>query len=249
MDVGASSFKKPLFSKAFKNAFSIGFEPDERSSEDFLDTKKIGNFVLYPVVLSDIDGEITLFLTKKSHCSSILRPLDDINDDRYTVLDEVEIPSKRLDSLNLKADIIKIDVQGAEKYVISGGINTIKDSSLLVCELFFSKKYNNQTTFEDLRNLVEPLGFIFVGFSSIYIKKDAFGLIDFADAIFINVNKIKSSKVNIFFIISHAIENDYLSCIELKSLMELLNIFDSSIVTIIKFIENFKFKNNNILKA
>ena len=48
------------------------------------------------------------------------------------------------------------------------------------------------------------------------------------DAIFINVNKIKSSKVNIFFIISHAIENDYLSCIELKSLMELLNILTAA---------------------
>ena len=170
MDVGASSFKKPLLAKAFKNTHSIGFEPDERSSEDFMDTKKTGNFVLYPFGLSEKDGEAFLYLTKKSHCSTMLRPLDDLNDNRYTVVDKIKIPSKKLDSLHLKADIIKIDVQGAEKSVIYGGINTVKDSSVLVCELFFSKKYHNQTTFEDIRDLVEPLGFIFIGFSCIYIK-------------------------------------------------------------------------------
>lgn len=245
MDVGASSFKKPLLAKAFNNTHSIGFEPDKRSSDDFLDTKKTGDFILYPVGLSDIDGEIPLYLTKKSHCSSILRPLENLNDDRYSVLEQIKIPSKKLDNLCLKADIIKIDVQGAEKSVICGGINTVKDSSVLVCELFFSKKYQNQTTFENIRDLVEPLGFIFIGFSSIYIKRDKFGLIDFADAVFINANKLKSSKVNIFYMIAHAIENDYLKFIESKSFNKKLSIFENFFIKIIQFLENFKFRNRN----
>ena len=55
----------------------------------------------------------------------------------------------------------------------------------------------------------------------------------------------ESSKVNIFYMIAHAIENDYLKFIESKSFNKKLSIFENFFIKIIQFLENFKFRNRN----
>ena len=133
--------------------------------------------------LSDADGE-RVYLTRKSHCSSLMRPIQN-GDARYALVGVDKIRCARLDSLGIIADIVKIDVQGAEKKVLKGAIDT-QDVSVLECELFLTAAYENQTTFEDLQNILLPLGFELLDFSSVYRKRSEFGQIQFVDLVFVN---------------------------------------------------------------
>ena len=50
---------------------------------------------------------------------------------------ETEMDVVTLDSLNLKGDFVKIDVQGAELDILQGGKETLKDTKFLLLELSF----------------------------------------------------------------------------------------------------------------
>lgn len=239
IDVGASSFQKPRFGKAFGQTKSFGFEPDVRSKDDFADIKKVGNFELFPVGLSDVDGDSFLYLTRKSHCSSLMRPTDSA-DSRYGVVDVVSIPCKRLDALDLKADVIKIDVQGAEKKVINGGLATMKNATILECELFISETYIDQTTLTDLLELLTPIGFTLVDICGMYRNFEAFGKIEFTDLVFVNQNSLLKKKENVYILVAHAIEKNYLSRIHLNVDHYDFSLIQKLLLNVIKFINFFK---------
>lgn len=248
IDVGASSFQKPIFGRAFGAINSFGFEPDIRSENDFADLKKIGDFKLFPLGLSNIDGDSDLFLTRKSHCSSLMRPYE-TEDSRYEIVDVISIPCKRLDALDLKADVIKIDVQGAEKKVIIGGLATLKNAVILECELFISKTYIDQTTLTDLLELLTPMGFILLDVCGIYRNFKSLGKIEFTDLVFVNQNSLPKTKKNFYILVAHAIERNYLGRIYLNPNLYDFSLIQKLLLNLIKFINFFKFSSLLTLKG
>jgi len=58
--------------------------------------------------------------------------------------------------LNIEENLlVKMDVQGFEDKVITGGINTIKKASIIILETSFQSSYKGQPLFEDIYDLLK----------------------------------------------------------------------------------------------
>ena len=247
VDVGASAFKLPSFSFCFGKVEVIGFEPDDRSSTDLTkgyqdDTK------FFNVALSNVDGMEDLYLTEKSHCSSLMRPIQN-GDARYALVGVDKIRCARLDSLDINADIVKIDVQGAEKKVLEGAIETLKDVSVLECELFLTAAYENQTTFEDLQNILVPLGFEALDFSSVYRKRSECGQIQFVDLVFVNRKLVLKRRASSFTLLAHAVERDYVHRLDLDFVKDQCGLVSRMLITLVGLLSIMTIDRNQKLKG
>jgi len=111
------------------------------------------------------DGEARFFINRNEQTSSLLEnAAGNISSFEADTAHEqsIIVPTLSLDSLieryspNARRIIIKSDTQGAEGQVIRGGLTTIRDR---VCgfygEFMLGSMYENQATFEELRNLLE----------------------------------------------------------------------------------------------
>lgn len=239
IDIGASSFEKPKFSLAFSKVKSAGFEPDDRSKEDFTTPSKLGDFDLFPVGLADVDEELSLYLTKKSHCSSLLKPIKD-GDSRYDIVGTVPVTCRRLDGFNLVADLVKIDVQGAEQKVISGGLETIKQAVVLECELFVSEAYEGQTRLDTLVRLLESVGFSLIGPSAVYRDPANIGKVEFVDLVFVNERLLVAQPDRIFILLAHASERNYLKKLNLVPNLAGCTLFQRGLIKVIRTLDFVK---------
>lgn len=92
--------------------------------------KKFPNITVHQCAVSDYDGEIDFYINKKlSGYSSIISPNSDNKD-----YEKLKIKANKLDNLidNEKIDVIKIDVEGAELSVISGGQMLIRSTRPII---------------------------------------------------------------------------------------------------------------------
>jgi len=55
-------------------------------------------------------------------------------------------------------DLVKIDVQGAEKDIISGGINTLSSAKHLICEMQHTNYNDGAPTVSETKPYIESLG-------------------------------------------------------------------------------------------
>jgi FkbM family methyltransferase len=150
-DVGAhrgesADYLKPLFPKA--SIYS--FEPD---SESFavLSAAAVEGVTYFNIAFSDADGTVSFYRNKISHTNSLfkvnLNSKDAIgiakatteNDSKYFngFNEEIKVAAVRLDSFAKQysidlIDLLKIDVQGAECRVLTGGsgLSETQESSL-----------------------------------------------------------------------------------------------------------------------
>jgi len=91
---------------------------------------------------------------------------------RYYITDYHDTNVRPLDSLGVEADVIKIDVDGAELSVIRGGIDTIRKAKYVLIEM-------REKSFHESHKLMKSLGFkpIFIehlstaGFINKYLLK------------------------------------------------------------------------------
>ncbi len=94
------------------------FEPDPGNVETIRDNvaaNRFDNVTVYPVALSDSDGEATLYRSSVSGWHSLLAGLE--HRDRAAIT----VPVARLDRYDLdRIDVMKIDVEGAEVAVLDG---------------------------------------------------------------------------------------------------------------------------------
>ena len=97
----------------------------------------------------------------------------------------VRLKGKREKGLILRPEIlIKMDVQGFEDRVISGGIATFRKAKAVITEVNFANLYEEQLSFDVLYRMLKDLGFNYRG--SIYTKfHPNSGSSLFSDAIFI----------------------------------------------------------------
>jgi len=80
--------------------------------------------------------------------------------------------------------LIKVDVQGYEDRVIRGGAETFSRADVVLMETCFQKLFDGQLLFDDLYDLLRPMGFSFRGFLRPG-RTDSNGRLVFADSVFI----------------------------------------------------------------
>ena len=207
-DIGAHhgesvEFLKRLFPKSTIHSF----EPDPESF-DVLSSKAIDGVSYYNQALSDSEGTAIFFRNKISHTNSLfkvnLSSRDSIgitnatdNDDKQYLSgfnSEVQVVTTTLDTFIKEysvegVDLLKIDVQGAECRVLTGGENVLKKTKVIVLEISFFDYYEHQTSFLDVELLLSPLGFKLYSISEIS-NNPMNGRTDWAEVIYVNQNLV-----------------------------------------------------------
>ena len=150
------------------------------------------NYKGYNMGLGDVDSTLEMDLSSHDPSSSLL-PMADLHRDAFPNAgssQKVKVAVKRLDDLNLNIVgplMIKVDVQGFEDKVILGGLETFTKAKLLMLELSFQELYEGQPFFDDIYNLIKPLGFKFYGNMGL-MQHPKTGIPLDADCLFVNEN-------------------------------------------------------------
>lgn len=128
------------------------------------------HFYAYNYALGDTDTAVSMHKNDYTPSSSILEMSDNHKTlFPHTTQSSLEMISiKKLDdiapTLHLEKNIlIKIDVQGFEDKVISGGINTFTQCDAILIENSFVTLYENQPLFSDIYKTLTSLGFEYRG--------------------------------------------------------------------------------------
>jgi FkbM family methyltransferase len=117
-------------------------------------------------------GEATFRVTADSHNASLLVPRTDEMDafygGGYAVVEELRVPVAPLDDITAEldtVDLLKIDVQGAERDVLAGGPETLAKTRLLMIEANLRSHYEGDLLLPDLHALLVDAGFALAGLS------------------------------------------------------------------------------------
>lgn len=158
-DIGANVGEfASLIHEVLPTATIYSFEPLEDCYEKLKNRmKNVYNFKAFNLALGDTHGQLTMHRNKHLPSSSML-PMANLHKQnyphtaKYTIM---KIRSARLDDVakKLKLDdnlLIKIDVQGFEDKVITGGEKTIRQATILIIEASFRPLYVGQPVFEDI---------------------------------------------------------------------------------------------------
>jgi FkbM family methyltransferase len=171
IDVGANVGQFAVAStRLFENATVIPIEPNPRIV-DMLRTNLpagVRENVLMTAV-GDTIGTAVFHVNRDSQVSSLLQLGSDRlgSFPRSTVVEEITVPVTTLDALfadrTLAAPILlKIDVQGFEDRVITGGATFLARVDWVLMEVSFSKLYEGERDFTSIIELMRSRGFRFV---------------------------------------------------------------------------------------
>jgi len=170
------------FLRDFRDPQIIAFEP---CHDTFTHTQaRFGrqpNVRLVRAAAGEADGEMELNVFARSGMNSLL-PLEAVGGggadggEQLPVLRREKVPVRSLDSYCAEQkipqiDILKMDCQGAELSILRGARRLLEEKRIqcLYLEVNFQPLYQQQATFEDYRQFLEPLG---MGLGGIY--KQAF---------------------------------------------------------------------------
>ena len=117
------------------------------------------------VAASSEKGITDLYVTSHSHNSSILKPKEGMNEfynHGWDIKEKVSVPVDSLD--NILSDLpeislLKIDVQGNEKFVLQGAKNILSKTRYVILEITFFSHYKGDTLFPDLHEMMTNSGF------------------------------------------------------------------------------------------
>ncbi|MBY0442252.1 MAG: FkbM family methyltransferase [Mycobacteriaceae bacterium] len=175
IDIGANSgqFASDLRRSGFKGRI-VSFEP--LSTPFSILKKKAARDSLWDChqcALGDFDGKISINVAGNSGESSSVLPMLKAHQDVCPVANYVgteEVPIYRLDSIAqdilkpTESAFLKIDVQGFEKMVLSGGQATVqKHCAGMQIELSFLPLYEGGMLIREALDLVYSLGFALTG--------------------------------------------------------------------------------------
>ncbi|MBK7097518.1 MAG: FkbM family methyltransferase [Sphingobacteriales bacterium] len=172
IDIGAnegqfSTKMRILFPEAAIYAFEPIKSVFNQLVENFSNDK---NFAAFDVALGEQKGTIDFFENESSASSSVLE-MEKNHTDHFDFTKNVSAISVNVEKLddvfaNQKINeplLIKLDVQGYEKIVINGGMNTIRKAEMIIIELSFTELYKNQVLFDEMYFLLKSLGFKYMG--------------------------------------------------------------------------------------
>jgi len=205
-DIGAHHGESIEYLKSlFSQAKIFSFEPDPESF-DILSKKDVGNVEFFNLAISDEVGTAKFYRNRISHTNSLykvnLKSKDSVqfaknreltvpaNEKEYNL--DVDVKTITLDKFindntieNI--DLIKIDVQGAERKVLSGGGGALQKAKAVIVEVSFYDYYKNSTSFMDLEKYLIPAGFEL--FSILDISRNPMnGRTDWAEVLYRRIN-------------------------------------------------------------
>ena len=123
----------------------------------------------YHYAFGEVPGTTTINLSQNSHSSSLLpmlaAHLESAPDSAYVGREEIEV--RTLDDFwqdhgpqySDRRIMLKIDVQGFEKYVLAGATNFLPHASLIELEMSLVELYNGEMLYLEMMAYLRTLGF------------------------------------------------------------------------------------------
>ncbi|MGD1911146.1 MAG: FkbM family methyltransferase [Rivularia sp. (in: cyanobacteria)] len=174
-DIGAAKGVVSCLLAKLSNVASVqAFEPIPDVYKELRhNTRSSRKVNCHNVALGDTPGLVTMQVNKRTDTSSLLpiRQLHQAENPGREVHKEIQVTVVPLDEYvkqnNLPVpSLIKIDVQGFEKNVILGGVNTICQAKYCVLEMSLHPVHVGSPLFDDIYRLMCDLGFQLTGLSS-----------------------------------------------------------------------------------
>jgi FkbM family methyltransferase len=170
IDIGAN---RGMFSRTahylFKDAKIIAYEP-LKDCFTALKRLSISNFEYYNYALGNKIEKNQIFKSAYDESSSILK-MADLHKEAFPTENKIETETIEVTTLDNalqnryleKPILVKIDVQGYEKFVIDGAAEILENTDILICEISFYKLYDNQALFDEIYSQLKKLSFEFFG--------------------------------------------------------------------------------------
>jgi FkbM family methyltransferase len=173
IDIGGNNgqFAEEVF-RAFPGATVYSFEPLPDCYERLV-ALGARQPTLHPLrlALSDRAGEAEFFVSRFRDSSSMQEMLPShVEAFPFTEIEaKIVVPVEPLDVVAARLDLAppvfaKLDVQGHEMAVISGGHETLSRCQRVMLECNFAPLYKGQPTFVELYEAMRSMGFLFDGF-------------------------------------------------------------------------------------
>lgn len=186
IDVGARGGILDLFDPIKSITSVIAFEPDTDECNHIIACEGADKYHSKTVIskaLSDRVGFSSLFRYCMPTNDSLLRE-DPFFVERYSIstlscVGKTQVETTTIDTLmygelnspQLKADIIKLDVQGTEFEILQGAKRTIEEqTTCIIAEVSFFPVYNGQKLFSDIELFLRGFGFSFYGFLDLHYR-------------------------------------------------------------------------------
>lgn len=171
IDVGAYRGEdSKVMNYLLPNARIYAFEPDQENYKFIRKNLKIKNFKCFNVALSDRIGISKFYAHPLSFLSSQLKTepqskeLLFFNKETNEYLVKTTTMDYFFKNIDMEGKVLlKIDTQGTEGKVLKGCTKTLKKIDIVHIETPFKKIYKNQTSFDDIYNLLISNGFEYVG--------------------------------------------------------------------------------------
>ena len=150
----------------------VGFEADaeerDRLMADIAEKGESGRKVIHPFVLWSEEGAREFKIPKGKEAASLLEPNMDfyhrLPDPSYgEIIRRIPVRTTTLDKCTWphdELDFLKVDVEGADLFVLKGGIELLKSKVVgVVCEVTFVGQFIGQGFFADIDLMLRDLGF------------------------------------------------------------------------------------------
>lgn len=132
-------------------------------------TCRLSSISTYNMALGNSSGTLEFYSNAYSHASSALH-VSALQKDmlpKTVTSHRIEIPVQRLDDLRHKMPFIspvllKLDVQGFEKEVLKGAVDSLQQIDYLLFETSFVQMYDGEPLFDEMHHFVKKLGFEFI---------------------------------------------------------------------------------------
>lgn len=179
----------------FPDAKIYMFEPIKQNYEILTNTLRSKNIIPNKLALINKVGQSTFYINNYTPDSSILELKEEYqkNFPQLAKIRKVKVKTTTLDSYfkNKHVDkrvFLKIDTQGAERLILDGGRQFLKNVSIIHIETFFDPMYKNQGLFQDVYDILTSLGFKYAGEAREAQFYPLFETSPIINSIFINTN-------------------------------------------------------------
>ena len=199
IDAGASDgrISRRLLRK-FPAADAYAFEPNSLYFDSLKQyARENSMFHPYFLALSDCEGKADLHITQSPGNTSLLMPTEAFKQidsqgscmKRSEKVELVTIDDWAQRNGNLDIQLMKFDIQGGELKALHGATRVLQDSTLLVyTEIWFSCPYEGGAIYSEIDLFLRKYGFALY---DIYKPRyNPNGLIMWANAIFVNIEKV-----------------------------------------------------------